>query len=62
MDDIGVPRGKGFDWEDGEDLTTLCRRGLASKLESLYEDELARVLIRDACNQGSTTGPLRDLS
>lgn len=41
MDDIGVPRGEGFDWEDAEDLTALSRRDLASRLEFLCEEERA---------------------
>ncbi len=38
MDDLGVPRGGGFDWEDAEDLTALSRRDLAFRLESLREE------------------------
>jgi hypothetical protein len=41
MDDFGVPRDGVFDWEGGEDLTTLSRQGLSSKLESLREDRRA---------------------
>lgn len=41
MDDIGVPRGGGFDWEDAEDLAALSRQDLASRLESLCEEERA---------------------
>jgi hypothetical protein len=38
MDDLGVPRGGGFDWEDAEDLTGLSRECLALRLESLREE------------------------
>jgi hypothetical protein len=38
MDDLGVLRGGGFDWEGAEDLTALSRRDLASRLESLREE------------------------
>jgi len=41
MDDSGVPRGVGFDWEGAEDLTALTRRELAARLESLREEERA---------------------
>jgi hypothetical protein len=41
MDDSGVLRGVGFDWEGAEDLTALSRRDLASSLESLCEEERA---------------------
>jgi len=41
MDDIGVTRGGGFDWEDAEDLTALSRRDLAARLDSLCEEERA---------------------
>ena len=36
-----MPRGGGFDWEGAEDLTALSRRELASRLESLCEEERA---------------------
>ena len=38
MDDLGVLRGGGFDWEGAEDLTALSRQDLASRLESLREE------------------------
>ena len=38
MDDLGVLRGGGVDWEGAEDLTALSRRDLASRLESLREE------------------------
>jgi hypothetical protein len=38
MDDLGVPRGGGFDWDDAEDLTGLSRECLALRLESLREE------------------------
>ncbi len=41
MDDSGVPRGGGFDWEGADDLTALSRQDLASRLESLCEEERA---------------------
>ena len=41
MDDSGVPRGVGFDWEGAEDLTALSRDELAARLESLREEERA---------------------
>ncbi len=41
MDDLGVPRGGEFDWEGAEDLTALSRQDLASRLESLCEEERA---------------------
>ncbi|MDP9475181.1 MAG: hypothetical protein M3R38_05720 [Actinomycetota bacterium] len=41
MEDPGSARGVGFDWEGAEDLTALSRRELASRLESLCEEERA---------------------
>ena len=38
MDDLGVLRGGGFDWEGAEDLTALSRQDFASRLESLREE------------------------
>jgi hypothetical protein len=38
MDDLGVPRGGGFDWDNAEDLTGLSRECLALRLESLREE------------------------
>jgi hypothetical protein len=38
MDDLGVPRGGGFDWDDAEDLTGLSRGCLALRPESLREE------------------------
>ena len=38
MEDLGVPRGGGFDWEDAEDLTALSRQTLTSRCESLREE------------------------
>ena len=60
MDDIGVPQGK-FDWEGGEDLTTLWWRGLVSNLGSPCEDEFVRVLIRGTRALGAMTGLSRNL-
>ena len=38
MDDLGVPRGGGFDWDNAEDLTGLSWECLALRLESLREE------------------------
>jgi len=38
MDDLGVPRGGGFDWDDVEDLTGLSRECLALRFELLCEE------------------------
>ena len=39
MDDVGVPRGGGFDWEGAEDLTSVSGRDLRERLEALREEE-----------------------
>lgn len=41
MDDLGVPRGGGFDWEGAEDLTALAEEDLRERLETLSEEERA---------------------
>jgi len=41
MDDSGLPRGEGFDWDDAEDITALSEENLRVKLEALCEEERA---------------------
>ncbi len=41
MDDLGVPRGGGFDWEGAEDLTALAEEDLRERLGALSEEERA---------------------
>ena len=41
MEDVGVPRGGGFDWEDAEDLTAASERDLRERLGALCEEERA---------------------
>jgi hypothetical protein len=39
MDDSGLPRGGGFDWDDVEDITALSEEDLRGRLEALCEEE-----------------------
>jgi hypothetical protein len=41
MDDSGLPRGGGFDWDDAEDITALSEENLRGRLEALSEEERA---------------------
>jgi hypothetical protein len=41
MDDSGLPRGGGFDWDETEDLTVLSEEDLRGRLEALCEEERA---------------------
>lgn len=41
MDDSGVPRGGGFEWEEAEDITALSEADLRDRLEELCDEERA---------------------
>jgi hypothetical protein len=41
MNDSGLPRGGGFDWDDAEDITALSEENLRGRLEALSEEERA---------------------
>ena len=41
MDDSGLPRGEGFDWEEAEDITALSEEDLRARLKALCEEERA---------------------
>ena len=41
MDDSGLPRSEGFDWEEAEDVTALSEENLRGRLEALCEEERA---------------------
>ena len=41
MDDLGLPRGGGFNWDEAEDITGLSEESLRGRLEALNEEERA---------------------
>jgi hypothetical protein len=41
MDDSGLPRAGGYDWEEAEDITALSEEDLRVRLEALCEEERA---------------------